>query len=527
MNVSQAKVLVVDDVAENRDLLLRRLGRLGIEHIDQAENGVQALAALDGKSYDLMLLDIMMPEMDGFAVLDALRDNRRAADLPVIVISAMNEIDAVVRCIERGAEDFLFKPFNPVLLRARVLASLEKKALRDSTRDELRRKQAELNEARTLQLALVPPPMQDARGDRTLAIDVHLEPAKEVGGDLVDHFRIGDDLVAFLIGDVSDKGAGAALMMARTHSMFRSLAARPDAASLFSDPAKAMNLVNAALAAGNSSCMFVTAFLGVLDLSTLRVAYVRAGHVPPFQWNGTSAMKRLEEAGGPPLGLVEDFKYKQHDASLSEGESLLVVTDGFTEANDPAGQLFGDARIVAFLGSAAAADPQVLPALVREVHTFEAGRPQADDMAAVLLSLRPLAPKTHFEAQVRARPLEVNQFTERLAGFFDQAGVDHRAAHHVAMILDELLTNLGTHGGVTDMPATIAIAIEPACVRVEFRDSGPPFDPRSVPDPDVTAPVEERKIGGLGLFLMRKIASDLYYRRDAGQNWITFAVPRT
>jgi sigma-B regulation protein RsbU (phosphoserine phosphatase) len=391
MNVSHAKILVVDDVAENRDLLLRRLQRLGIDHIDQAENGVQALAALDGKNYDLMLLDIMMPEMDGFAVLDVLRQNGRATDLPVIVISAMNEIDAVVRCIECGAEDFLFKPFNPVLLRARVLATLEKKILRDRTRDELRRKQAELNEARTLQLALVPAPMREARGDRALAIDVHLEPAKEVGGDLVDHFRIGDDLVAFLVGDVSDKGAGAALMMARTHSMFRSLAARPDAAVLFSDPAKAMNIVNAALAEGNSSCMFVTAFLGVLDLSTLRLAYVRAGHVPPFQWNGTSAIGRLEEAGGPPLGLVEDLEYKQHSVSLSQGESLLVVTDGFTEASDPAGQLFGDARIAAFLGGDAGADPQALQALVREVHAFEAGLPQFDDMAAVLLSFRPLA----------------------------------------------------------------------------------------------------------------------------------------
>ena len=98
----------------------------------------------------------MMPELDGFGVLTALRDQKLAADLPMIVISAMSEIDAVVRCIELGAEDFLFKPFNPTLLRARVIATLEKKALRDQTREELRRKQMELNEARTLQLAARP-----------------------------------------------------------------------------------------------------------------------------------------------------------------------------------------------------------------------------------------------------------------------------------------------------------------------------------------------------------------------------------
>jgi sigma-B regulation protein RsbU (phosphoserine phosphatase) len=223
-----------------------------------------------------------------------------------------------------------------------------------------------------------------------VSLDVYLEPAKEVGGDLVDHFRIDDDLLAFLVGDVSDKGAGAALMMARTHSMFRSLAVRPDAREIFSDPSKAMSIVNAALAAGNSSCMFVTMFLGTLSLSTLQLTFVRAGHVPPYQWNGTAAIKRLDAAGGPPLGLVEDFQYKQHTSILSPDESLLVLTDGFTEANDPGGLLFGDERITSFLIDAGRVHEGTLPSLVRIVHAFEAGQPQSDDMAAILLSFRPL-----------------------------------------------------------------------------------------------------------------------------------------
>ena len=157
-----AAVLVVDDVPENRDLLVRRLKRLGINEVEQAANGIEALAAIERRNFDLVLLDIMMPEMDGFDVLERLKQNGRIHDLPVVVISALNEIEPVVRCVELGAEDFIFKPFNPTLLRARVLASLEKKALRDHTRDELRRKQMELNEARTLQLALVPAPSAPA-----------------------------------------------------------------------------------------------------------------------------------------------------------------------------------------------------------------------------------------------------------------------------------------------------------------------------------------------------------------------------
>ncbi len=391
MSNRAANILVVDDVADNRDLLIRRLKRLDLTHVDQAANGLEALAAIAAKPYDLVLLDIMMPELDGFGVLTALRD-QGVNDMPVIVISAMSEIDAVVRCVELGAEDFLFKPFNPTLLRARVLASLEKKRLRDQTREELRRKQHELNEARTLQLALVPPAFSGTLGGRPIALDVMLEPAKEVGGDLVDHFQVGENLVVMLLGDVSDKGAGAALMMARTPSIFRGLSARPDAEALFADPTKAMDIANAALSVGNSSCMFVTMLLGTLDLRSLELRYVRAGHVPPFHRMGSGTVVRLSGAGGPPLGLFEDHAYQQAATVLSTGDRLLVLTDGFTEAHDANRQLFGEARIETFTAELQNGTVQPLRKLMQQVRDFEAGQPAFDDMAAILLSLGTAAP---------------------------------------------------------------------------------------------------------------------------------------
>ncbi len=307
MTDQNAAILVVDDVAENRDLLKRRLSRLGFSHIDEAADGNEALAAIGQTPYDLVLLDIMMPELDGFGVLDKLRADGRINDLPVIVVSALNEIEPVVRCIELGADDFIFKPFNPTLLRARVLATLEKKALRDRTRDELKRKQIELTEARTLQLSLVPPPFAGAIAGRSLVIDALLEPAKEVGGDLVDYFPVGEARMALIVGDVSDKGAAAALMMARTHAMFRALAGRPDAEELFADPARAASLVNDALAKGNASCMFVTLLVATLEVETGTLAYVRAGHVPPYLRSADGSVARLGGMGGPALGVAEEF----------------------------------------------------------------------------------------------------------------------------------------------------------------------------------------------------------------------------
>jgi anti-sigma regulatory factor (Ser/Thr protein kinase) len=133
---------------------------------------------------------------------------------------------------------------------------------------------------------------------------------------------------------------------------------------------------------------------------------------------------------------------------------------------------------------------------------------------------------TIFEAKVLPRAQEISELTERVGEFLEGAGVDARATHHVAMILDELLTNLGTHGGAINEPATVRISLESNRVIVEVTDSGRPFDPRAAPEPDLTTSIEDRKIGGLGLFLMRKIAADLYYTRDGGHNRTSFAVTR-
>jgi phosphoserine phosphatase RsbU/P len=382
-----AAVLVVDDVAENRDLLVRRLKRLGIADIEQASNGVEALAAIGRRSFDVVLLDIMMPELDGFGVLEQLKKDGKVTDLPIIVISALNEIDPIVRCIELGAEDFIFKPFNPILLRARVLATLEKKQLRDQTREELRRKRMELNEARTLQLALVPPAFNATVAGQAIRIDVVLEPAKEVGGDLVDYFVVGDDLIVIALGDVSDKGAGAALMMARTHSLLRGLSSRPDARELFQEPAKAVNILNDALAAGDETGMFVTFLLGVLDLASNRLTYVRAGHVPPLVRRADGSIEKLGHLGGLPLGMMERKQYKSAVVDFKAGDTILVVTDGFTESVDPSGTLYGQDRIEQHLSAADPADSNLLRTLLQHVRTFEAGEPPADDTAAILLTL--------------------------------------------------------------------------------------------------------------------------------------------
>ncbi len=170
ISLQDAKLLVVDDKESNRDLLMRRLERQGFQ-IETAENGVQALEKLAKNTYDLVLLDVIMPEMDGFQVLERIKNDQKFCHLPVIMISALDEIESVVRCIEMGAEDFLQKPFNQVILNAKISATLERKRLRDREQAFMQKLQQEQEKSERLLLNVLPKPIADRlkKGENTIA----------------------------------------------------------------------------------------------------------------------------------------------------------------------------------------------------------------------------------------------------------------------------------------------------------------------------------------------------------------------
>jgi serine phosphatase RsbU (regulator of sigma subunit) len=312
----------------------------------------------------------------------------------VVLLDVTAERD-VMRRVQQKAYDMTLLQEKEALLNRQLEAvnkalreaQRELEASRDLARRDLERKQLELAEARTLQLALAPPPYRGLIGARAMTVDVVLKPAKEVGGDLVDHFRIGNDLLVFLLGDVSDKGAGAALMMARTHALFRGLINRPDASWLFRAPENAVALVNRTLADGNESCMFVTLLIAAFDGATNRLTYTRAGHVPPFLRRFGGAIERLSAAGGLPLGLTDDAVYLSDAVTLAPGDEVLTVTDGITEAMNLSHCLFGEQRVMDLMRRGCLGDASLLDQLLKQVTAFEAGGVQSDDIAAVLLTI--------------------------------------------------------------------------------------------------------------------------------------------
>jgi serine phosphatase RsbU (regulator of sigma subunit) len=376
-----AHVLVVDDVEANRDLLARRLQRMG-HVVEQAEHGQQALDMLANGSWDLVLLDVMMPVLDGVGTLTAIKASDAMRHIPVIMISANTELETVVKCIELGADDYLSKPFDPVLLRARVGSSLEKKRLRDAEQARARRMQKDLEVGARIQRDFLPESLPHVPGYELAA---RFEPAREVGGDFYDAFRMSDGGVALVLGDVCDKGVGAALFMALFRSLIRAVSGahmgERSAHELEARVLHAVTVTNDYIANTHGRTnMFATLFVGALDPSTGIVAYVNGGHEPPRILAAGGGVRMLLPPTGPAVGMLPEIPFATGHFTLAAGETLVVLTDGVTESRSPGGELLGDDATDALLSAHISGADDVLDRVLAAVHAHAAGEPAADDV---------------------------------------------------------------------------------------------------------------------------------------------------
>jgi sigma-B regulation protein RsbU (phosphoserine phosphatase) len=380
------RLLVVDDNEDNRYTLIMRLEIEGYSNIAIAEDGEQALALLGSQEFDLVLLDVMMPKVDGYQVLQQLKADGRLVNIPVIMISALNEIDSVVRCVELGAVDYLSKPFNPVLLKARVGASLEKKRLRDEVRAHLARMEEELEAARQLQMSMVPTTFPQSTAQRPIEIFAMMEPAREVGGDLYDFYDLDDGTLCFFIGDVSGKGVASALFMARTKNVIR-LVSRllRGADGSARTPADIVTAVNRELCQDNTGMMFVTLFFGMLDPQTGDLRFTNAGHNPPYHLNGNGPTP-VTTCKGRPLGVRGNSAYETGRLRLAPGEEIYLYTDGVTEAANRNDEFFAEERLEAVLRDVAGHPANaIIKAVADAVRSFADGAPQSDDITALAI----------------------------------------------------------------------------------------------------------------------------------------------
>ncbi|HUI90729.1 MAG TPA: SpoIIE family protein phosphatase [Chitinivibrionales bacterium] len=344
---TQPRILVVDDIPDNRELLCRLLVRQGYA-AEIAGNGQEALVCLAKEKFDCVLLDIMMPVLGGIETLSRLRADEALRHIPVIVVSAVDDVDNVVKCIGLGAEDYLFKPVNKVLLSARVSASLEKKRLRDQEQAYTLHVKHELELGRQIQADFLPESLPRPDG---WEVAVSFEPAFEVAGDFYDAFMIGEERLCFVIADVCGKGVGAALFMSLVRSLIRAYAEQAKGGD--NDILHAVTLTNSYLTRYHrmkNSFLFTTLLFGVINTKLGTLKYIAAGHYPPLILTNTGVISSLTICG-PALGIINEPDFAIKEAQLSKGDILLAYTDGIIEAKNAAEELYSKERLVGVLES--------------------------------------------------------------------------------------------------------------------------------------------------------------------------------
>ena len=386
-----------------------------------------------------------------------------------------------------------------------------------SANEEKGRIESELNIARDIQMSMLPktfPPFPD-RND--IEIYGKQKPAKEVGGDLYD-FYIRDEKLFFCIGDVSGKGVPASLVMAVTRTLFRTISFKEAL------PERIMFGINNAMADNNESNMFVTLFLGVLDLPTGRLRYSNAGHNAPMLIGQTIGL--LPCAANVPLGVQTDWKFSQQETTIDLNTCIFLYTDGLTEAENAANEQFMEERMIEVAKGMSHEPQQMIEQMFNAVHQFVGNAEQSDDLTMLAIQYtKPLEKDMKLQRSITL-PNDIEKVPV-LAEFVDEVceivGFDMSTTMGINLALEEAVVNVMSYAyqpGTTGNVNIEAIANE---TRLKFiiSDWGTPFDPTAEKEVDTTLSAEERPIGGLGIHLVRQIMDSINYERIDGMNVLT------
>ena len=378
----------------------------------------------------------------------------------------------------------------------------------------------ELRIARELQMSMLPVkyPAFPERAD----IDVQglLMPAREVGGDLYDFF-IRDEKLFFCIGDVSGKGVPSALVMSIAHALFFSTSSHE------SNPALIMRTLNETAARNNDRNMFVTFFIGVLDLPTGRLRYCNAGHDAPMVIGKQISMLPVES--NLPLGIVEDFMYEGQETILEPNTSLFLYTDGLTEAMDENHEQYRLQRandaLQIYCEKEDYSLEQMLATVRDDVDVFVDGAEQSDDLTLLVIRYTPKGETLVSQESIKLKNdlSQVPVLNNFVMSFLSRMKVDTTLGNQIKLAVEEAVVNVidyaypvGTQGELT-----VDAATDGTFLKFVITDMGKPFDPTDGGRVDTTLSAEERPIGGLGIFLVRELMDSINYERIDGKNILT------
>ena len=381
------KILSVDD-ENDLELLLtqyfRRKIRKGEYDFHFAHNGLEALMMLlKEKDFDIILSDINMPEMDGLTLLTKINEMQNPA-LKCIMVSAYGDMGNIRQAMNNGAFDFATKPIDLDDLSLTIEKAIEQiHYIKEMQKEhnELTGIKGDLAVAREIQQAILPrifPPFPEETTSMDIAAEMNA--AKDVGGDFYDFFRIDKDRIGFTIADVSGKGVPAAIFMAVARTLIRATGIRGVS------PAECITYSNSLLSQESVNYMFVTVFYGIYNIRTGEVTYTNAGHNPPYLIKANGTVEELPLSKDIVAGAIDDYQYTEETLQLEKGDTLLLYTDGVTEAVDAEVNDYSEDRLKKLLDhSSKLSCQEVVDKVKADVKAFVGEAEQSDDITLLAL----------------------------------------------------------------------------------------------------------------------------------------------
>lgn len=511
-------IVVVDDEPSFSAPLIQQFKRDGYQCIEFL-NGSDALAYLAENPCQMILLDVLMPGMNGREILEKIKKSEALKDTPVIMTAQRHELDHIAGSIHEGAEDFLAKPYNPTIVRARVASSIQRKHLRDRERSTVealvksqRQLASELSEAAEYVTSLLP--------DRLItpvATDWRFISSSQLGGDSFGYHWIDNDHLAIYLLDVCGHGVGAALLSVSVLNFLRS-GTLP--ASEARNPSSVLGRLNATFLMERHNDMYFSLWYGVYNARTQELDYASGGHPPAILITKTPPPLILSSRG-TVIGAIESLKYKTERISIPAGSRLYVFSDGVYEIERPNGTIMGYEEFAQLLSNHDTEEG--LDGVVAAVRAQQNNPIFEDDFSLM---------EFHFlKANPTSREILVlyNNMNEwsKLLRFTQEFSFHHGIARedlvNIDVILEEVITNILKYGGMApDSEAcTIELTLNTSLLEIKISDNGIPFNPLLLPDVDTDKGIEDRPIGGLGIHFVKKLTISQKYNYQDGQNVLT------
>lgn len=367
----------------------------------------------------------------------------------------------------------------------------------------------ELEFAKQIQYSALPSVFPPYPNRKDFEIYAHMITAKEVGGDFYDFYMLGDSTLAFMIADVSGKGIPAAMFMMQAKTIIK------DLAESGLELPEVFATANKKLCENNDAGMFVTAWMGILDLKTGRLKFVNAGHNPPLVRQADGEFAYLKARSGMVLAGMDGIKYRQNELQLTPGDQIFLYTDGVTEATDKNNQLYGEERLLETVNRNIVMDTRKLCEAVKsDVDQFVGEAPQFDDITMLSVEIQYIRGENSITVIVDDKSMiPVSEFAKSLT---EKLAVVPKVANKVSIAVDEIYSNIINYSGAE--LATISYEIKDGRLYITFTDDGIPYNPLEAEEPDITLSAEERKIGGLGIFMVKKMTESMEYTYEDEKN---------